>query len=81
CRITEIIQHTCEVRTDLSGQPSIQCFPIARIFKLCPNLPALEITRFVKLDKETGEVEIPPNLSPTSVQARSWRDVTLYSKK
>ncbi|KAF8804731.1 hypothetical protein BYT27DRAFT_7194337 [Phlegmacium glaucopus] len=76
CRIAEILQYTCEQKDD-SG--SFQCFPIPRIFMLCPEQPAIEITKLVDIDMLTGEVNLPANLSQKSVQGRPWKEIVCFA--
>ncbi|KAI0067453.1 hypothetical protein BV25DRAFT_1819797 [Artomyces pyxidatus] len=73
CRIAEIVQYSCE-NTE-AGQ--LHCFPIPRIFRMCPGRPAVEITRFVNIDLETGAVEIPP-ADQALPKAKVWRDVVTF---
>ncbi|KIL62247.1 hypothetical protein M378DRAFT_59017, partial [Amanita muscaria Koide BX008] len=58
CRVAEIVQYICDVKST-SSAPDIVCYPVPRLFQLCPGKPALEITKFVKIDARTGEVELP----------------------
>lgn len=34
CRIAEIVQHVCELRTDRFGNRAIHCFPLPRVLIL-----------------------------------------------
>ncbi|EJD05572.1 uncharacterized protein FOMMEDRAFT_79508 [Fomitiporia mediterranea MF3/22] len=62
CQIQEILQYTCEMEPRNHGHtPQIHCYPIPRIFRVCPNRPAVEITRSVFIDPSTGEVVLPSN--------------------
>jgi len=59
CQIAEILQYACEIENASGGSPpEIHCYPIPRIFRLCPGRPAIEITRYVDTDPKTGELEI-----------------------
>ncbi|PPQ92128.1 hypothetical protein CVT25_007959 [Psilocybe cyanescens] len=75
CVIAEILQHTCLVKTAYDGTISYHCFPIPRILKLCPGQPAVELTKFINIEMQSGEIDIPPNLSASSIKARSWKEV------
>ncbi|KAF9456870.1 hypothetical protein BDZ94DRAFT_1176770 [Collybia nuda] len=77
CQIAEIVQYTCEIESN----GGMNCFPIPRIFRLCSGRPAVEITRLVNIDMETGEVEVPADPSKIIVKGKAWRDVTRYDTK
>ncbi|KAJ8590382.1 hypothetical protein M405DRAFT_736951 [Rhizopogon salebrosus TDB-379] len=53
------VQYTCEPEELPSGEVRPRCFPLPRIFRICPDRPAVEITKFLKIDLKTGEIEIP----------------------
>ncbi|KAF8156712.1 hypothetical protein B0H34DRAFT_750515 [Crassisporium funariophilum] len=81
CRIAEILQYSCELKTEShSGRQISQCFPITRLFKMCPGLSAVEITKLVNIDMATGEVEIPANISQNSIRARPWKEIVRYEQ-
>ncbi|EGO03535.1 hypothetical protein SERLA73DRAFT_119233 [Serpula lacrymans var. lacrymans S7.3] len=77
CRIAEMIQYTCELEeTDGGMRP--HCYPLLRIFRMCPDRPACEITKFTNINTNTGEVEIPGETSELLPKAKPWRDVYRY---
>ncbi|KIM85816.1 hypothetical protein PILCRDRAFT_5449 [Piloderma croceum F 1598] len=76
CRIAEIVQYTCDSEKLSNGQ--IHCFPIPRIFRICPGRPAVEITKLVNIDEKTGEIKIPVIANETLPKAKPWRDVIRY---
>ncbi|KAG1839741.1 hypothetical protein DFJ58DRAFT_811595 [Suillus subalutaceus] len=59
CRLMEIVQYTCEPEELPSGEVRPRCFPIPRIFRICPDRPAVELTKLIKIDLKTGEIEMP----------------------
>ncbi|ETW75871.1 hypothetical protein HETIRDRAFT_244204, partial [Heterobasidion irregulare TC 32-1] len=78
CQIAEILQYSCDLQSGEDGRPQFHCFPVPRIFRICPGRPAIEITRTVKIDIATGEVNIPPESSQYLPKGKVWRDVDLY---
>lgn len=78
CRIAEILQYSCDWSKEdnrINCLPfprifrmSVQTFcfkefvPLILGIPSCPGRPAVEITRQVKVDIKTGEVEIPPEV-------------------
>ncbi|EIM82081.1 uncharacterized protein STEHIDRAFT_124892 [Stereum hirsutum FP-91666 SS1] len=77
CRIAEILQYSC----DWSKKDNrINCLPFPRLFRICPGRPAVEITRQVRVDIKTGEVEIPPEVHQFLPKGKPWRDVVRYSQ-
>ncbi|KDQ60255.1 hypothetical protein JAAARDRAFT_32634 [Jaapia argillacea MUCL 33604] len=80
CRIAEIVQYTCELENQESGSPQVHCFPIPRIFRICPGRPAVEITKLVNVNMRTGEVDIPPETSQNLPKAKPWRDIIRYDQ-
>ncbi|KAG8781479.1 hypothetical protein FRC12_021857, partial [Ceratobasidium sp. 428] len=60
CRIAELEQFKCSPVVNIDGQTRMHCMPVLRIFRICPNRPAVEITTLVNLDLSTGELEITP---------------------
>ncbi|PAV19066.1 hypothetical protein PNOK_0591000 [Pyrrhoderma noxium] len=61
CQIIEILQHICSLENKRGTAPEIHCFPVPRIFRLCPNQPGVEITRTVTVDSSTQDILLPPN--------------------
>ncbi|EDR09727.1 uncharacterized protein LACBIDRAFT_319139 [Laccaria bicolor S238N-H82] len=81
CRIAEIVQYTCGLETNGQGKPQLHCFPIPRLFRMCRGQPSVEITTLIKIDMDSGEVEIPPESSQLSIRGQTWRDITRYVKE
>ncbi|KAI0264725.1 hypothetical protein BC834DRAFT_813069, partial [Gloeopeniophorella convolvens] len=75
CRVAEILQFSCPIETSGNGAQRFHCFPLPRLFKLCPGQPAVEITRTVKIDASTGEVDIPEDADQQLPKAKLWKDV------
>lgn len=74
CQIAEIVQYTCEIGSNggMNCFPIPRIFRLSVITTLvlltplngdhsCSGRPAVEITRSVNIDMDTGEVEIPAN--------------------
>ncbi|KAF8886584.1 hypothetical protein BD779DRAFT_1530476 [Infundibulicybe gibba] len=80
CRIAEIVQYNCNLTETGTGRPVLKCFPIPRIFRICPNGLATEITRGVNINFSTGEVEIPPTPDQPPLLVRPWRDISRYNQ-
>ncbi|KZT22725.1 hypothetical protein NEOLEDRAFT_1137499 [Neolentinus lepideus HHB14362 ss-1] len=78
CRIAELMQYTCSQERTAHGESRLHCYPILRIFRMCPNRPAVEITKLVNFDSVTGKVEIPAEASQILPKGKPWRDVTRY---
>ncbi|KAI0292897.1 hypothetical protein BC826DRAFT_911193 [Russula brevipes] len=75
CQIAEILQYSCEVQTRGHGFQQFHCFPVPRIFMLCQGQPAVEITRVVKMDTSTGEVDVPRDVVQRLPKAKQWKDI------
>ncbi|KAF9071857.1 hypothetical protein BDP27DRAFT_1186196, partial [Rhodocollybia butyracea] len=58
CSIQEIVQYSCELEKVGAEGSVIRCFPLSRLFKMCPGLPAVEVTTVLNID-ENGAVENP----------------------
>ncbi|KAI0635313.1 hypothetical protein C8Q77DRAFT_696980 [Trametes polyzona] len=60
CRLAEIVQYKCdpEQRTS-AAPPQWHCLPVIRIFRICQGRPAVEITKFIDMNVETGAVQVP----------------------
>ncbi|KAH7924704.1 hypothetical protein BV22DRAFT_490915 [Leucogyrophana mollusca] len=78
CRLLEIVQHTCELEELPTGEVRPRCFPIPRIFRICPGRPAVEVTKLLRIDLKTGEVEIPDESSQVLPKGKPWRDIQRY---
>ncbi|KAG2106862.1 hypothetical protein BD769DRAFT_140130 [Suillus cothurnatus] len=78
CRLLEIVQYTCEPEELSSGEVRPRCFPIPRIFRICPDRPAVEITKLIKIDLKTGEIEMPDESSALLPKGKHWRDIRRY---
>ncbi|KAL4247476.1 hypothetical protein ABKN59_007945 [Abortiporus biennis] len=74
CRLAEILQYSCDVEISGTG-PQYHCWPIPRIFRICPGRPAVEVTRYVHVNGDTGEVIVPATLNQQLPKAKQWRDV------
>jgi len=69
CRLAEIVQYHCVARENV-------CYPIPRIFRLCPGQAAVEITTVVSMDLETGDVVIPRDLERKLPTGKPWPAVS-----
>ncbi|KAJ7637054.1 hypothetical protein FB45DRAFT_908098 [Roridomyces roridus] len=77
CRFAEIIQYNCVPRTNRQGHPTtVYCVPIPRLFRLCPDRPAVEVTRLLDVDLTTGYIEIPRTLEQNLPRGKPWHEVT-----
>ncbi|KAF9812425.1 hypothetical protein IEO21_06228 [Rhodonia placenta] len=81
CRLAEIVQYKCDVEQNNQGQPQLHCWPVPRIFRICPGRPAVEMTRYVDVDTQSGEISIPAEASQTLPKGKPWRDVRCYEEK
>ncbi|KAJ7039890.1 hypothetical protein C8F04DRAFT_996362 [Mycena alexandri] len=79
CRIAEIAQYSCVPKKNRFGQWFVNCVPIPRLFRICPDRPAVEVTRFLKIDLATGYVEMPKALEEKLPNGKAWRDVVKIS--
>ncbi|KAI0251912.1 hypothetical protein BJV78DRAFT_1125649, partial [Lactifluus subvellereus] len=73
--IAEILQFSCEIKPTGDRSQQFHCFPVPRFFRLCRGQPAVEVTRIVKMDPSTGEVNIPRDFVQQLPKAKQWRDV------
>ncbi|TFK89903.1 hypothetical protein K466DRAFT_485816 [Polyporus arcularius HHB13444] len=79
CRLAEVLQYKCTLEQEADGRPTVRCLPVPRIFRICPNRPAVEMTRFIDVDLETGAVrDIPSESSSVLPKGKPWRDVLKY---
>ncbi|KAI0797225.1 hypothetical protein BC629DRAFT_1286002 [Irpex lacteus] len=81
CRLAEIVQFDCDQETDSSGTPRFHCWPVPRIFRLCPGRPAIEITRYVDTHEGTGAVKLSSEASQILPKGKPWRDVRRYDNE
>ncbi|KAJ7770614.1 hypothetical protein B0H16DRAFT_1516076 [Mycena metata] len=79
CRIAEIAQYSCVPKKNRFGQSVIDCVPIPRLFRICPNRPAVEVTRVLNIDLATGYVEMPKALGENLPNGKAWRAVVKIS--
>ncbi|KAI1798065.1 hypothetical protein LXA43DRAFT_876313 [Ganoderma leucocontextum] len=78
CRLAEIVQYRCDAERADGGRAQMHCLPVPRIFRICRNRPAVEMTRFVDVDLETGAIHIPAQASQVLPKGKPWRDVVRY---
>ncbi|CAK5272222.1 unnamed protein product [Mycena citricolor] len=79
CRISEIMQYICTPQRGAFG-PSVHCTPVPRLFRICPNIPAVEVTRVLNIDLATGDVAVPKDLSSQLPTGKAWCDVVKHDK-
>ncbi|KAJ7627701.1 hypothetical protein DFH06DRAFT_1339208 [Mycena polygramma] len=78
-RITEIMQYSCEPKMNRRGRyEGVHCVPIPRLFRICPDRPAVEVTRVLNVDLTTGYVEMPRTLGEKLPKGKQWHDVVRY---
>ncbi|GAW03990.1 hypothetical protein LENED_005750 [Lentinula edodes] len=75
CQMVEIIQYSCELERSQTEGPVVRCFPWSRLFRICPGLPAVEMTKFLNVD-EGGVVELPADINPPS--GKPWNRVVRH---
>ncbi|KAI0732614.1 hypothetical protein C8Q72DRAFT_773958 [Fomitopsis betulina] len=81
CRLAEIVQYKCDCDIGEQGEPQLHCWPIPRIFRICAGRSAVELTRIVQVDMNTGEVSLPREASQQLPKGKPWRDVIRYEDK
>ncbi|KAF8526548.1 hypothetical protein BU17DRAFT_40413 [Hysterangium stoloniferum] len=74
CRLYELEQFICDYDETLN-EGRVKCYPIPRIFRLCPGRPAVEITALVEIDAKTGELTVPERLSEKLPRGKPWREI------
>ncbi|KAF8329385.1 uncharacterized protein EI90DRAFT_2924166 [Cantharellus anzutake] len=72
CVLAEILQYECSLENKKSA---LVCYPIPRVFRMCPGEPAVEMSSFLSLDNQTGSVVIPEHVDKIIPKARPWRDI------
>ncbi|CEL63220.1 hypothetical protein RSOLAG1IB_05262 [Rhizoctonia solani AG-1 IB] len=77
CRIAELEQFKCVPVVGANGYTRVHCTPIPRIFRICPNRPAVEITTLVNVDPHTGEYIITSDTMNTMPRTMAWRDMNM----
>ncbi|KAJ7749312.1 hypothetical protein DFH07DRAFT_557515 [Mycena maculata] len=75
CRIAEIMQYSCVPKKNARGVHVVHCVPVPRLFRICPDRPAVEVTRVLNIDIDTGYVEMPKALGQKLPNGKAWRDV------
>jgi len=85
CEILEIVQFMCNfpgdkepdrpTRSMPSSNAHMQCVPYPRVFRICPNRPATEITRYIDIDTETGEIDLRASSRQPLPKGKPWWDV------
>ncbi|GBE87532.1 hypothetical protein BKA93DRAFT_824488 [Sparassis latifolia] len=75
CRLAELVQYKCELEVSNVGVSQYHCWPIMRIFRICPGRPAVELTRFAEVNADTGEISAPPESSAKLPKGKPWRDI------
>ncbi|CAE6338900.1 unnamed protein product [Rhizoctonia solani] len=80
CRIAELEQFKCTPVIEPNGT-RVHCTPIPRIFRICPNRPAVEITTLVQTDPLSGEWIITSDAMNTLPRTTAWRDMSASSSK
>ncbi|KAH7910348.1 hypothetical protein BJ138DRAFT_117082 [Hygrophoropsis aurantiaca] len=78
-QLLEIVQYTCESEELPTGEVRPRCFPIPRIFRIYPGKPAVEVTKLLRIDLKTGEVELPDEFSEVLPKGKCWRDISRYN--
>ncbi|KAI5986904.1 hypothetical protein EDD15DRAFT_2146841, partial [Pisolithus albus] len=53
------VQFCCEMQENQHGGVTPHCYPTPRLFKKCPDHPAVEITKITQINMQTGEVVVP----------------------
>ncbi|PFH50501.1 hypothetical protein AMATHDRAFT_144894, partial [Amanita thiersii Skay4041] len=77
CRIAEIVQYVCNME---GGTPTseVVCFPVPRLFRLCPGQPAVEVTTLADINMATGEVEFSTESKQYRIKGKSWQQINRY---
>ncbi|KIK70086.1 hypothetical protein GYMLUDRAFT_34549 [Collybiopsis luxurians FD-317 M1] len=78
CPIAEIVQYSCELELARTDGPVIRCFPLSRLFKMCPGRPAVEMTNTLNVD-ENGIVENATDINQP--RGKLWQKVIRYEEQ
>ncbi|KAI6148340.1 hypothetical protein BKA82DRAFT_4135673 [Pisolithus tinctorius] len=76
CYFFEIEQYFCEMEQNQHGVTP-HCFPTPRLFKMCPDRPAVEITNIAKINMQTGEIGMPEGRDDLP-EGKLWREVRTH---
>ncbi|TRM57485.1 hypothetical protein BD626DRAFT_574526 [Schizophyllum amplum] len=80
CRIEEVSMFfECQPKKSPGQPPRIDCSPVPRFFLLCEGSPALEVTRAVKTDADTGKPVLSTQLLRNLPSAKEWRQVIKHA--
>ncbi|KAH7100052.1 hypothetical protein BKA62DRAFT_707424 [Auriculariales sp. MPI-PUGE-AT-0066] len=63
CRLEQLVQYTCDYD---EKRRSVKCTPFSRIFRVCQDRPAVEVTAVAQVN-EDGAVFVPENRIPKGV--------------
>lgn len=74
CHIAEIVQHSCKSGRTKEGQPTVDCSPVVRLFRICAGRLAVEITRVVTISDQ-GEVIIPSNIDKILPKGKPFSEI------
>ncbi|KIK22311.1 hypothetical protein PISMIDRAFT_504017 [Pisolithus microcarpus 441] len=78
CYFFEIVQFCCEMQENQQGGVTPHCFPTPRLFKKCPEHPAVEITKITQINMQTGEIVVPDgNILP---RGKPWHGVHIHGR-
>ncbi|KAF8589163.1 hypothetical protein K439DRAFT_1333434 [Ramaria rubella] len=79
CRLYEIEQFICEIENKQNN--TVRCYPLPRVFHMCPGRPVVEVTALVEINSETGEMSIPELYFTSQIlpQGKVWKDCAAAS--
>jgi len=74
CVLQELTMFECD-RELAEKAGIIKCYPIPRVFRVCPERPAIEVTSLAKFDEDTGKASLPEDHLDNLPQGRSWKEI------
>ncbi|KAI6029386.1 hypothetical protein BKA83DRAFT_504017, partial [Pisolithus microcarpus] len=86
CYFFEIVQFCCEMQENQQGGVTPHCFPtpssiqkvLLLVALMCPDHPAVEITKITQINMQTGEIVVPDgNILP---RGKPWHEVHIHGR-
>ncbi|CAG7847161.1 SubName: Full=Uncharacterized protein {ECO:0000313/EMBL:CCA66734.1} [Serendipita indica DSM 11827] len=75
CVLEQLTMFDCD-RDILARTGIVKCYPIPRVFRVCPNRPAVEVTALLEYKDASGEPTLPPDYLKRLPKGYSWDQIT-----
>ncbi|KAG8839289.1 hypothetical protein FRC18_011996 [Serendipita sp. 400] len=74
CSLEQLTQYDCD-KESFEKNGIVKCYPIPRVFRVCKDRPAVEVTALLRYKDPSGEPYLPENCLEQLPIGKQWKQI------